>query len=578
MNETNQIPEFLEIPVVTLTLNKTPRALQGEFITYEVAGESQPGTDYSMSLAGTNPGLEAGDIICFSEDNTAPRYRLKSVSNAIINGLTYVNLIYENTEDAEAFVDAQPGQPVYKVTATTSATAEAPGLKATEKYNEYDYKLFNHTVANFNAFAETKQSLPFVNESAKLKFFAKSPGTWGNAIDVAIARPEDFDKGLYITEGIPLDGIFDYLPWGDQFAVIVLYANEIMESYIVSLDELAKNDKGEFIYIETLINGKSEYILVNVNEGLDDDVKSALGDNIIKLFGGVDSEPGIDDIVDAYTIFDNKEEIDVDILIANEVYPNAAIEIAIKRADCIAFVGAPRSASVGLKATLANEKTLEFRKNMNVDSMFVTLCSNYKYQYCTEMGGYRWINLAGDIAGLKAQTNFNQANWFAAAGLNRGLIKNCEKLAYSPTNAMRDALYKNGINPVVMFPNTGAVLWGQKTLQTKASSFDRVNVVSLFNHLERSLGRMSKYSLFEFNDEFTRNYLVSIIKPFLAQVKAGRGIQDYLVICDTSNNTPDIISRNELVLDCYIKSTYVAEFIHLRFTNVGVNDFSVVVQ
>lgn len=578
MNETNQIPEFLEIPVVTLTLNKTPRALQGEFITYEVAGESQPGTDYSMSLAGTNPGLESGDIICFSEDNTAPRYRLKSVSNAIINGLTYVNLIYENTEDAEAFVDAQPGQPVYKVTATTSATAEVPGLKATEKYNEYDYKLFNHTVANFNSFAETKQSLPFVNSSAKLKFFAKSPGTWGNAIDVAIARPEDFDKGLYITEGIPLDGIFDYLPWGDQFAVIVLYANEIMESYIVSLDELAKNDKGEFIYIETLINGKSEYILVNVNEGLDDDVKSALGDDLIKLFGGVDSEPGIDDIVDAYTIFDNKEEIDVDILIANEVYPNAAIEIAIKRADCIAFVGAPRSASVGLKATLANEKTLEFRKNMNVDSMFVTLCSNYKYQYCTEMGGYRWINLAGDIAGLKAQTNFNQANWFAAAGLNRGLIKNCEKLAYSPTNAMRDALYKNGINPVVMFPNTGAVLWGQKTLQTKASSFDRVNVVSLFNHLERSLGRMSKYSLFEFNDEFTRNYLVSIIKPFLAQVKAGRGIQDYLVICDTSNNTPDIISRNELVLDCYIKSTYVAEFIHLRFTNVGVNDFSVVVQ
>ncbi|EFS5446098.1 hypothetical protein HXS02_001533 [Campylobacter coli] len=241
-------------------------------------------------------------------------------------------------------------------------------------------------------------------------------------------------------------------------------------------------------------------------------------------------------------------------------------------------MGAPKSCSVGYKSTIANQKTLDFRKSLNIDSKYVTLCSNYKYQYCAELGGYRWVNLAADIAGLKAQTNYNQANWYAAAGLNRGLIKNCEALAYSPTQSMRDTLYKNGINPVVMFPNTGAVLWGQKTLQTKASSFDRVNVVSLFNHLERSLGRMSKYSLFEFNDSFTRNYLVSIIKPFLAQVKAGRGIQDYLVICDTSNNPASVVAANQLVIDVYIKPTYVAEFIHLRFTNVGSNDFSIVVS
>lgn len=577
MNE-NQIPEFLEVPVVTLTLDKAPRNLTGTFVTYEVAGGSQPGTEYSMSLAGVNPGLKVGDIIAFSDVLTDPRYRIKELSNAVINGLAYVNIVYENTEDSEALVEAQPGQPVYKVESTKSACVEAPGLSATEKYNENEYEMYDHTIANFNSFDEEKKSKPFVYKTAKLKFFAKTPGEWGNSIDVAIARPEDFDKGLYIKEGIPLDGQFDYLPWGNQFAVIVLYANEVVESYIVSLGELDKNEKNEFTYIETMINGKSSYILVSVNEGLEDEVKSALDANILKLSGGVDTEPGIDDIVDAYTIFDNKEEIDVDILIANEVYPKAATDIAIHRADCIAFVGAPRSASVGLKATIANEQTLAFRKGLNIDSMFVTLCSNYKYQYCTEMGGYRWLNLAGDMAGLKAQTNFNQANWFAAAGLNRGLIKNCEKLAYSPTNAMRDALYKNGINPIVMFPNTGAVLWGQKTLQTKASSFDRVNVVSLFNHLERVLGRMSKYSLFEFNDEFTRNYLVSIIKPFLAQVKAGRGVADYMVICDTSNNTPEVIARNTLIIDLYLKPNMTAEFIHMRFTNVGTNDFSIVVQ
>lgn len=129
---------------------------------------------------------------------------------------------------------------------------------------------------------------------------------------------------------------------------------------------------------------------------------------------------------------------------------------------------------------------------------------------------------------------------------------------------------------MLIFPNTGAVLWGQKTLQTKASSFDRVNVTSLFNHLERSLARMSKYALFEFNDSFTRNYVVSIIRPFLAQVKSGRGITDYLVVCDDSNNTAQVVANNQFVLDIYIKPNYSAELILLRFTNVGTNDFSIV--
>lgn len=128
----------------------------------------------------------------------------------------------------------------------------------------------------------------------------------------------------------------------------------------------------------------------------------------------------------------------------------------------------------------------------------------------------------------------------------------------------------------MIFPNTGAVLWGQKTLQTKASSFDRVNVVALFNYLERSLGRMSKYALFEFNDEFTRSYVTSLIKPFLSQVKSGRGISDYIVICDESNNPAQVVANNQFVVDIYVKPNYSAELILLRFTNVGTNDFSIV--
>lgn len=578
MADTYDIPEFLTQEVTIVTLDKEPGGLNADTSVYLLEGESQPDSNYILSLKGANTELKRGDIIAFSDVLTDPRFRILSISDSIVNGDAFTNITYEGTEDSEAIVEATKGFPVYLVKSTKSACVEVPVENSEAKYDASEYELYDHTIANFNTFDEDKLSKPFVYKDAKLKIFAKTPGVWGNKIDVAIAHPDDFNKGKYITDGIPLDSQFDYIPYGDQFAVIVMYANEIQESFIVSLGLTDKNEKNEFTYIETMINSKSSYILVSVNEAVQGKPKTCLGEDLLKLSNGMDSTPGIDDIIDAYTIFDNKEEIDVDILICNETYPKAATDIAITRGDCIAFMGVPKSCSVGYKSTIANQKTLDFRKSLNIDSKYVTLCSNYKYQYCNELGGYRWVNLAADIAGLKAQTNYNQANWYAAAGLNRGLIKNCEALAYSPTSQMRDLLYKNGINPVVMFPNTGAVLWGQKTLQTKASSFDRVNVVSLFNHLERSLGRMSKYSLFEFNDSFTRNYLVSIIKPFLAQVKAGRGIQDYLVICDTSNNPASVVAANQLVIDVYIKPTYVAEFIHLRFINVGSNDFSVVVS
>lgn len=578
MADIYDIPEFITQEVTIVTLDKEPGELNADTSVYLLEGESQPDSNYILSLRGANTELKRGDIIAFSDVLTDPRFRILAISDIIVNGEAFTNITYEGTEDSEAIVEATKGFPVYLVKATKSSCVEVPVEGSETKYDASEYELYDHTISNFNTFDEDKLSKPFVYKDAKLKIFAKTPGVWGNKIDVAIAHPDDFNKGKYITDGIPLDSQFDYIPYGDQFAVIVMYANEIQESFIVSLGLTDKNEKNEFTYIETMINGKSSYILVSVNESVQGKPKTCLGEDLLKLSNGMDSTPGIDDIIDAYTIFDNKEEIDVDILICNETYPKAATDIAITRGDCIAFMGAPKSCSVGYKSTIANQKTLDFRKSLNIDSKYVTLCSNYKYQYCAELGGYRWVNLAADIAGLKAQTNYNQANWYAAAGLNRGLIKNCEALAYSPTSQMRDLLYKNGINPVVMFPNTGAVLWGQKTLQTKASSFDRVNVVSLFNHLERSLGRMSKYSLFEFNDSFTRNYLVSIIKPFLAQVKAGRGIQDYLVICDASNNPASVIAANQLVIDVYIKPTYVAEFIHLRFTNVGSNDFSIVVS
>lgn len=439
MADTYDIPEFLTQEVTIVTLDKEPGELNADTSVYLLEGESQPDSNYILSLKGANTELKRGDIIAFSDVLTDPRFRILAISDSIVNGEAFTNITYEGTEDSEAIVEATKGFPVYLVKSTKSACVEVPVENSEAKYDASEYELYDHTIANFNTFDEDKLSKPFVYKDAKLKIFAKTPGVWGNKIDVAIAHPDDFNKGKYITDGIPLDSQFDYIPYGDQFAVIVMYANEIQESFIVSLGLTDKNEKNEFTYIETMINSKSSYILVSVNEAVQGKPKTCLSEDLLKLSNGMDSTPGIDDIIDAYTIFDNKEEIDVDILICNETYPKAATDIAITRGDCIAFMGAPKSCSVGYKSTIANQKTLDFRKSLNIDSKYVTLCSNYKYQYCNELGGYRWVNLAADIAGLKAQTNYNQANWYAAAGLNRGLIKNCEALAYSPTGAMRDS-------------------------------------------------------------------------------------------------------------------------------------------
>ena len=571
ITDSYKVPEFLDVQVKSYTLDTEPGTLDKSTKIYSVTKDPVPAGNV-VSLRGVSNDFTVGDIFAASEDLTEKQFRTLEVIKTNRDGALYTNLVYKCLTDDEAEFE---GTKLFKVTRTQSATAEVPYSNDIANYDS-NYDSQEHTVANYATFDELKNSLPFVNDTAKLKFFAKTPGEDGNSIDIAIANPDDFGKGKVLKEGISLDGQFDYVPYGDQFAVIVFYQNQIVESFIVSLNETAKNDKNEFIFIETLINNTSSYVLVNVNETLPDTVKTCLDADLIKLSYGSYSEAGEDDIISGYDTLSNKEELDVDLVIANEIYPQAAINLAIGRADCVAFVGAPRDVSVGLKNTDANSKTIEYRKSLNVDSKYVTLNNNYKYQYCAELGGNRWLNLAGDIAGLKAQSNFNTYSWYAAAGLNRGNIKNVVKLAYSPNEGHRDQLYKNGINPVVIFPNTGAVLWGQKTLQTKASSFDRVNVVCLFNYLERSLARMSKYSLFEFNDSFTRNYVVSLIKPFLAQVKSGRGISDYLVICDESNNTSQVVANNQMIIDIYVKPQYSAEYMFLRFTNVGTNDFSIV--
>jgi phage tail sheath protein FI len=207
-------------------------------------------------------------------------------------------------------------------------------------------------------------------------------------------------------------------------------------------------------------------------------------------------------------------------------------------------------------------------RNSYGSSSYMVMDSGYKYQYDKYNDVYRWVPLNGDIAGLAVRTDVERDPWFSPAGFNRGAIKNVIKLAWNPAKADRDELYKVGINPVVTFPGEGTVLYGDKTLLSRPSAFDRINVRRLFIVLEKSIARAARSTLFEFNDEFARSQFVNLIEPFLRDVQGRRGIYDFRVVCDTTNNTPEVIDRNEFVGDIYIKPARSINFIQLNFVAV----------
>jgi phage tail sheath protein FI len=181
---------------------------------------------------------------------------------------------------------------------------------------------------------------------------------------------------------------------------------------------------------------------------------------------------------------------------------------------------------------------------------------------------YRYVPLNGDIAGLAARSDIIADTWFSPAGFNRGQIKNIVKLRFNPTQADRDILYKSSINPVVSFPGQGTILFGDKTATMKSSAFNRLNVRRLFITLEKAISEAAKFSLFEFNDEFTRAQFRNLITPFLRDVQSRRGITDFQVVCDNSNNTAEVIDRNEFRGDIYIKPNRTINFIQLNFVAV----------
>jgi phage tail sheath protein FI len=207
-------------------------------------------------------------------------------------------------------------------------------------------------------------------------------------------------------------------------------------------------------------------------------------------------------------------------------------------------------------------------RNEMPSSSYGVMDSGYKYQYDRYNDVYRWVPMNGDTAGLIVRTDDLRDPWWSPAGFNRGNIKNVTRLAYNPDKSDRDLLYKNGVNPIVTFIGEGTILYGDKTLLKKPSAFDRINVRRLFIVLEKAISTAAKYTLFEFNDAFTRAQFRNLVEPYLRDVQGRRGIYDFRVVCDETNNTGEVIDRNEFVGDIYIKPARSINFIQLNFVAV----------
>jgi hypothetical protein len=349
----------------------------------------------------------------------------------------------------------------------------------------------------------------------------------------------------------------------------------------------AKKDDGTTNYYKTAINDFSRWVwATNDRAGAASNTLSTVANSTntttyTKSFvrgadGATEGTVSMATLASAYDLFADASTVDVSLLLQGKAVGTNDVQlanylidnIAEVRKDCVVFVSPAYSDVVGINVENQQAQNVVDFRNLLHNTSYAFLDSGYKYQYDKYADVYRYIPLNGDIAGLTARSDNLRDPWFSPAGFSRGQIKNLIKLAFSPGKTERDLLYKNDVNPIVTFPGQGTILFGDKTLLGRTSAFDRINVRRLFIVLEKAIATASNSTLFEFNDEFTRSQFVNLVEPFLRDVQGRRGIFDFRVICDETNNTAEVIDSNRFVGDIYIKPAKSINFIQLNFVAV----------
>jgi len=423
------------------------------------------------------------------------------------------------------------------------------------------------------------------------EFAARYAGALGNSIKVSVADANTYSGWTYETQFTDTPGTSTYVSNAggtlDEMHVIVIDEDglvsgtqgTVLEKYaFVSKAGDAKDDSGNTNYYKNVIANRSKYIhwMSHTDEGTNwgNDASGTTYANLssavtVSLTAGADGTISTANVVTAYDSFDNADSVDVNLIVsgpADQTIADSLITMCETRKDCVVFLS-PEKADVVDNAGSETTDVKAYRDTLTSTS-YAVLDSNWKYQYDKYNDVYRWIPCNGDIAGLAAKTDLERDPWFSPAGPNRGIMRNTLKLAWNPTKTNRDDLYVKGINPVVTFQGEGTQLFGDKTLQSKPSAFDRINVRRLFIILEKAIARAARFSLFEFNDQFTRAQFVNLVEPYLRDIQGRRGITDFRVVCDESNNTGEVIDRNEFIGDIYIKPARSINFIQLNFVAV----------
>jgi phage tail sheath protein FI len=473
----------------------------------------------------------------------------------------------------------------------------------------------NNAVSNTSHYATIANDDDYFNNqyttaNTLVQFSARYPGSIGNSLKVSVcANGSSFSSWAYASyfDRAPNTSSYATTTTGnanlkDELHLVVVdedglisgTANTILERWAnLSKASDARADDGSSLYYKEVLYRNSQWIHW-LGHGVGSNSTNAWGQTVAtvnssgdkfhqppvanySLSNGADGSVTKPNMINAIGLLNDKEKIDISLLFTGDcgVGANSAISsvdvaneyltVAANRKDCVAFVSPAQANVVGSQASA--DAVVDYR-NALTSTSYGVMDSGWKYQYDKYNDVYRWIPLNADVAGLCVRTDLQRDPWFSPAGLNRGQILNLVKLAFNPTQSERDTLYKGGVNPVVSFPGEGTVLFGDKTLQGRPSAFDRINVRRLFITLEKAISAAARSSLFEFNDEFTRAQFVALVEPFLREVQGRRGIYDYRVVCDDTNNTPAVIDRNEFIGDIYIKPARSVNFIQLNFVAV----------
>jgi len=490
-----------------------------------------------------------------------------------------------------------------RISMCPSSKAFSSNLTVTDslRANAVNYLVDNTTVINVNGTANAAANLiagdlisvdggSSYNRVASVNATAITVTTALSAnitVGTAVLRKWQYADQFKVAPGTS-DYVTSKSGANDEIHIIVIdedgnftgTANNVVEKWaFVSKAADAKDSSGNSIYYPNVLNQQSEYVWWTGHQpGATNWGSNAQGVTFneirvpfsASMSGGADGTITTANVVSAYAKFANADSVDISLIIsgpANATIATSLISnIAEVRKDCLVFLSPERADVVN---NPGNEVTdsLAYRDSLTSTS-FAVMDSGWKYQYDKYNDTYRYVPLNGDIAGLCARTDLERDPWYSPGGLNRGIIKNVIKLAYNPTKTNRDDLYVKGINPVVSFQGEGTVLFGDKTMLSKPSAFDRINVRRLFVVLEKSIARAARFSLFEFNDQFTRAQFVALVEPFLRDVQGRRGITDFRVVCDETNNTGEVIDRNEFIGDIYIKPARSINFIQLNFVAV----------